>query len=34
MTLIEYEINYQEEVAAYQQALARLEEMTGTRLIR
>jgi cobalt-zinc-cadmium efflux system outer membrane protein len=33
MTMIEYEVNYQEEAAAYQQALARLEEMTGTRLL-
>jgi outer membrane protein TolC len=33
MTMIEYETNYQEEAASYQQALARLEEMTGMKLL-
>jgi outer membrane protein TolC len=33
ITIIDYELNYQDEVMAYQQALSRLEEMTGIALL-
>jgi hypothetical protein len=34
MTVVEYEMNYYEELQSFYLALSRLEEMTATRLIR